>query len=90
MNRPWEFTLDVSDVFYHGPEDEPLFGAMRAVAQKVERWQNAMFPVDNEFELIADELVDAASAEDIEWFNLVWDALYDWADDSRVWVKTCS
>ena len=89
MARPWEYTLDVSDVFYHGPSDrEPLFEGMRGVAKKVEQYQSASWPVDHEFELIADELVDAASAEDIEWFNLVWDALYDWADEHRVWIKT--
>lgn len=85
----WEYTLDVSDVFYHGDSDrEPLFEAMLAVAQKVERYQNASWPVDDELELIADELLDAAKAKDIEWFNLVWDALYDWADDHHVWIKT--
>lgn len=89
VTNQWYYVLDVSDVFYHGDDDgEILFAAARAVAKKVEQWQNAMFPLSGELEELADELVDAASAEDIEWFNQVWDALYDWADANRVWIKT--
>lgn len=88
MSRMWEYRLDVGDVFYHGDDDYLLNKGMHDVAERVERYQNAYFPVDDEFEDIADELVDAASAEDIEWFNAVWDALYDWADAHRVWIKT--
>lgn len=89
MSKKWEFTLDVSDVFYTGPsEGEELEEGMRLVAQKVERYQNSMFPTDWEFESIADELVDAAQDRDIDWFNAAWDALYDWADHNRVWIKT--
>jgi hypothetical protein len=90
LNGKWKHTLDVSDVFYHGDPDDvyALNKGMHDVAERVERWQNAYFPTDWEFEYIADELVDAASAEDIDWFNEVWDRLYDWADSNRVWVRT--
>lgn len=87
--KPWDYyTLDVSDAFYSGDDTGMLNKAMHDVAELVERWQNANFPLDWDFEMLADELLDAARAEDIDWFNVVWDGIYDWADDHRVWIKT--
>ena len=90
QHKRWEHTLDVSEDFYTGNDDRALETAMFRVAERVERWQNAMFPLDSDLEAIADDLVNAAYDDDIDWFNELWDMLYDWADGHRVWIKTRS
>lgn len=87
-HKKWEHTLDVSLEFYTGDDDRALETAMIRVSERVERWQNAMFPLDTDLEAIADDLVNAAYDNDINWFNELWDMLYDWADTNSTWIKT--
>jgi hypothetical protein len=78
----WRFTLELSDVFHN---EDLAFDECRDII--VQRVKEAPFYDTDDIELIAliDEL---AEAEDGDYFDHVWDAFYDWADENRVWVAT--
>lgn len=82
----WIATVDVSDKW---KSDEYTTEAQMEYAAQVVDSFSAKWDGDykEELEMIAEELVDAAESEDVEWFDAVWGQFYDWADDVRVWVK---
>lgn len=83
----WVATIDVSewwkDDFF--TETERIQKTARRVEMFSINWDG---DYAEELADIAEELTDAAESEDVEWFDIVWGAFYDWADDMRVWVKT--
>lgn len=84
VNR-WKYKLRVGDVFHD--DEKSLAEKGQVIAARIKAapfWEGNR----DELEPLVDELVDAADAEDEHWFDLVWDAFYDWADAERVWVET--
>lgn len=85
MTTTWEHQLDIDDVFH----DDQL-----TVQQKTDAIVARIKAGDWYAELAEDlapvleELNDAAEADDVEWWDQVWDAFYDIADAARIWVKT--
>jgi hypothetical protein len=78
----WLHQLDVADVFHD--EDKP-FLLRRDVM--VARIKAAPFYDEDDMEL--ERIVeDLAYAETPDEWDGPWDEFYDWADDSRVWIKT--
>ena len=87
---PWQYKLDVSDLFH----DEDLSFEQRRDGV-VGRLRAAPFYEDDpirwnadteELYLVVDELADT---DDEDYFDSVWNALYDWCDvDKRVWLNT--
>ena len=76
-DRKWLGRFDVSDLFHQGiPPDE--LGQRMQVRLGRGRWSD-----DEDLADIIDELGDIA---DVQHFDMVWDAFYDWADACRVWV----
>lgn len=41
---------------------------------------------DGELDILLEELEDAGRDDDVEWFDAVLAAIYDWADYNRVWL----
>lgn len=86
MSR-WVATLDVKDVWkddFFTTEEQMLIVSGR-LDNFAANWQGE----EKEYlEDLAEELADAAHSENVDWFDQVWAALYDWADDNRVWVAT--
>jgi hypothetical protein len=93
----WSGQVDVSDVFH---DDDLAFAQKRdAIVRRIKRLpqvKTAQDVVDNHPEsdgyFEAEDLIvlveEMADAEDVEHFDCVWSAFYDWADIARVWVKT--
>jgi hypothetical protein len=79
----WNHTLQLADLFDRDTGDGPF--AYRD--EIVRRIKASKFWNEDETELI--EIVDELEDTDTpEYFDLVWDAFYDWADANRVWVAT--
>jgi hypothetical protein len=51
-------------------------------------WFNEDFGYFQELEDLLEEMSDAGEADDVEWFDAVWNAMYDIFDAERVWVVT--
>lgn len=89
----WKNKLDVSSVWYDGEDTDEatpeIVESMHAIAVLVDIFRQKNYgKLDFELNMIAEELDDAAENNNIGWFNVVWDALYDWADAEGVWVQT--
>lgn len=84
----WDYTLDVSDVF-HNEDDYTQEERLKAIAQRVDAFA-ARYDgeYDSELDDLVEELTDAANDGAVVWFDQVWNAIYDWADDVRVWIRT--
>jgi hypothetical protein len=85
VNR-WKHTLDVKDLWDDDEMGLPEKG--KAIAGRIRAMPFWGKDDGGDLEQIVEELEDAAEADDERWFDLVWDAFYDWADAERVWVKT--
>ncbi len=80
----WKHTLDIKAIWDN--EEMPLPEKGKAIVEKIKA--APFYGDDDELEMIVEELGDAAEADDVRWFDMVWNAFYDWADAERVWVKT--
>ena len=83
MNKRWDYKLDVSDVFHN---DNLTLEQKRDLI--IARIKSSAFwtPADYELDEILDEL---SQVDDADYFDLVWNAFYDWCDvGKRVWVET--
>ena len=82
----WNYTLDLP--FFHDEELSLHDKAIKIVETvKARSWYEKLDYLD-EMEAILEELADAGEANDIPWFDTVWNAAYDIFDAERVWVKT--
>lgn len=81
----WRYTVDVSALW----RDEPLtFEERRDTVASVLRastWFASVEEHDDTLLLLVENLEEA---DDVEEFDLVWDAIYDLADADRTWIKT--
>lgn len=85
----WNYKLDISDIFHN--DDFDLSETSRTISDRIKRnkWYKDMEErYQEEMGEILEELVDAGEAADNTWFNQVWSAIYDIADDDRTWIKT--
>ena len=87
QGRPvWDSRIDVSAAFHAYDADRPeTFVPMRDEVVRIIRatpWAR-----EDSVEEILDEL---AETDDVRYFDLVWDALYDQADLDRIWIDTHS
>jgi hypothetical protein len=81
--KRWDHKLNVSDVFNN---DDLTMEQKRD--KIVARIKASAFYKPDDYEL--DEIVDELSqVDDEDYFDLVWNAFYDWCDiDKRVWIET--
>lgn len=79
----WAHKIDVS-LYFHNDELS-LEQKRDAIVThiKASRWFKTA-DEDSELHSFVDELSDV---DDVDWFNGMWDALYDLADYDRVWIK---
>jgi hypothetical protein len=82
----WKHTLDIKAVWED--EEMPLPEKGKAICEKIKAAPFYPGPDGDDLEMIVEELEDAAKEDDVDWFDQVWSAFYDWADANRVWVKT--
>lgn len=89
FGRQWGYKLEVGDLFQD--DDMPFLAKRDGVVARIKA---APFYMDEpgddhdaeELYWIVDEMADT---EDVDQFDSVWDAFYDWCDwDKRVWVET--
>ena len=81
----WKETINLSDVW----EPSDVWDAEHAqdVAEKFSERAVTWSSVNPEIPHIIEELMDAAEADDQDWFNNAWEAMYDHADADRVFIK---
>ncbi len=80
----WAHTLNLADVFHN---DGLTFEQKRdAIVRRVRAttWFKDYDEQDNLPQMV-EELADTDSQD---WFNSVWDCIYDIADADRVWITT--
>ena len=80
--KPWKHKVLLGDIFHD--DDLSLHNKAEIIAKRF----RTQFPDNDDLEELLDELVDAAENDSISWFDVVWDHIYDWADEERVWVDT--
>lgn len=78
----WRYTLDLVDVWKN--DDLTLEQRRDEIVQRI---RSALFwdEYDDDLVLLVDELSEVG---DDGYFDHVWNAFYDWADDNDVWVAT--
>lgn len=85
--RPWNHSLELYDVWKD--EDRSFEERRDVIVERIKAMP--LYVEDHEHEDFDDELwwiVDEMGDTDTEdYFNICWDAFYDWADDMRVWVN---
>jgi hypothetical protein len=82
----WNHKLAIP--FFHNEELSLHDKAIKIVAAvKARPWYEKLYYLD-EMESYLEELADAGEANDVEWFDGVWNAMYDIFDAERVWVET--
>lgn len=84
----WDQTVDVSSVWgtYGGETEEGLeeFRDRVVAVLRDTRWYREHGPT-SELHAVVEELSDVDS---VDYFNRVWEVVYDLADYDRVWIKT--
>ena len=84
----WKFKLMLGDLFHN---DDLSFTERRdQITFRIRHtpwYRKADREDDGELLSIVDDL---AAAPDEDDFDEAWDALYDWADDARVWIDIVS
>lgn len=85
--RNWKHRLRLEDTFHN--DDLTLEAKTEAIVTRIKasNWYGPA-NLDGELGLILEELTDAAEADDVTWWDSVWNAFYDVADAERVWVTT--
>jgi hypothetical protein len=79
----WLHKVRLKDVFHN---DDLSFEERRdETVRRFNLVRRHHFPEDLDLELLLEEL---AEAPDPDEFDIVWDSIYDWCDDYRVWVET--
>lgn len=82
----WKHKVDVSDIF----RNEDLYFEQRRdqIVERLRKSRAIKEETDNgqELELLVDEL---AETDDVPYFDMVWHAIYDLADDRKwLWINT--
>jgi len=80
----WKHTLDLRDVFHSDVlsfEDrrDIIVGRIRA---------SSWFKEYREYDDLQMAVEELADTDEVEWFDAVWDAIYDIADADRMWIST--
>lgn len=81
----WDRHVNLAGVFRN---EETTFEEKRDTIVEVLRnssWMKSQDEGDDELSQAIEELGDA---DNEDWFNAVWDAIYDLADADRVWIST--
>jgi hypothetical protein len=80
--QPWLHTLTLTDVFHN--DDLTLEEKRDAIVRRIKAapWYSED---DDDLYWLVDELADVDTDS---YFDAVFNAFYDWADDHRVWVET--
>lgn len=86
--RNWNNKLEISDVFHD--DSKTLDEKVTAIIERIRKakWFDKVNAENRDFEEILDEMKDAGTDNDVEWFDSVWDAAYDIFDSERIWVVT--
>jgi hypothetical protein len=92
----WKYTLEIKDEWQATKRGDMTISAFAAfVAERIKALP--AFGADRDIEDIVDELetIAADPDADTEWFDGVWEQLYDWADqvvggwnDKMCWIGT--
>jgi len=84
----WKNTLNLVPYFHN--DDLTLEEKTKDIILVIKSrpWFNEDLYYFQEFENLLEELSDAGEADDVEWFDTVWSAMYDIFDGERIWVKT--
>ena len=90
MGAQWKNRLNLGDIFQD--DDMPLEEKRDVIVARIKAsgWYRREIKRDDCCDLfyIVDELADVDSDD---YFNVVWNALYDWCDvDKRVWLDVWS
>ena len=92
----WKYTLEIKDAWQQTKAGEMTLPAFAAAAAAKARALPAYLDDDDLFGIV-DELETIARdpEPDVEWFDRVWNELYDWADqvvggwnDKMCWIRT--
>lgn len=83
----WKHHLRLGDVWRDEEMTLPTRGQVIVDRIRSQPFYKSV-PDGDDLPQIVEELEDAAAEDDVRWFDLVWSAFYDWADDNRVWVDT--
>lgn len=91
----WKYTLNISKIWHDDDLD------IQEKADYIRKTIQRMFSTNLDFEsenydedldIVVENLADLSSYDedlsDVDSFDEIWDAFYDWADFNRVWVKT--
>jgi hypothetical protein len=88
MNN-WKHRLDVSDVFHD--DTLTLAEKTKPIVRRIKSARGFKQADDDSWgglSSVLEELADAAEEGDTGWWDAVWDAVYDFMDEERVWVIT--
>lgn len=83
----WKFKVDLSDVFHN--DDLTFIDRRDAIVKRLRRgpWNTEKEDFYGDFDALLDEL---SETERIRDFDSVWEYVYDWADEHRLWITTRS
>jgi hypothetical protein len=79
----WLTHIHLGDVFHN---EEMTFEQRRDVI--VQRLRASPWLVDTSDSYLENVVKELGDADTVEWFDTVWDILYDCADRDRVWIDT--
>ena len=84
----WKHNLYLAPMFHS--EEMSLESKTKLIIMRIRSrpWFNEDFGYFQELEDLLEEMSDAGEADDVEWFDAVWNAMYDIFDAERVWVVT--
>lgn len=93
----WNYQLSVKDIFAPYKQSKDADIPVKDVAAKIAEKMQALYKhMENQepdaFSMLSDldgfitELSDFPG--DLSDFNQLWNNVYDWADDNRVWIAT--
>jgi hypothetical protein len=80
----WDRKIRLADVFHAGHLTFERRRDLIAARLRASAWLTGRDEFDD-LVLLVDDL---AEAEDADEFDAVWDAIYDAADEDRVWIET--
>ena len=80
MRTGWVATVNVAEVW----GDDSL--SLHDKAKRLAALLNACPLADDYLESLTEDLIYAGADGDTLWFDAVWNVVYDWADDNRVWI----
>lgn len=85
--RHWKGTLKLGDIFHN--EEIPREQRLIDIAS---RFHDFVAKRCDDFDALdlSEELTAAAKDADVDWFDSVWNEVYNWADANSLWIDTVS